>query len=156
MIATGIFWYPNTSGVWQLGQYRRSPRHWLSLVSCAISFPLCSISATNPARFLSLHSRCLFLLFQIQIREIARRTVTLRLENSRSRWPFGYRFEIPNSMDAAKEMITLHLGCAKEVNKNEEDGRRWWRKRREMEKRERERQSVMYLIVESLPGLDLQ
>lgn len=89
----------------------------------AISFLLCSISATNPARFLllslSLHSRCLFLQFQIQIREIARRTVTLRLENWRSRWPFEYRFEIPNSMDAAGEMITLHLGCAKGVNKNE-------------------------------------
>lgn len=126
----------------------------------AIFFLLSSISATNPMRFLLLSlsiyifARCFLLLFQIQIREIARRIVTLRLEN----WPFGYRFEMPNSMDAAEEMITLHLGCAKGVNKNEaRPSRRKWRKGNEMEgERKREREILAYLIVESLPGLDLQ
>lgn len=99
--ATGIFWYSASSDVWQLGQCRRSPRHWLSLVSCHFSISL---------RFLDRFESCtailatvrvrvrFFLLLQIQIREIFRKAdrnpTPWELWRTReSSWPFGYRFE---------------------------------------------------------------
>jgi len=114
---TGILWYPGVSDVWQLGQYRRSPRHWLSLVSCHFSFSL----RFRPLRFRagSLHSSSFDALFQIQIREIARRTVTLRLENWRTRNPVDHsnidlKYRIRNS-GCRWKMITLHLRALREL-----------------------------------------
>lgn len=150
----GILWYPGVSDVWQLGQYRRSPRHWLSLVSC--HFFLSSISATAiPRRFsLQFAVRRLFLLFQIQIREIARQTVTLRLENWRTRNPADHsgidlKYLMRNSgcrrkndhvaLTCARELIRTRIG----LRGGGGEGRGRWK-------------SIMYLIVESLPGLDLQ
>lgn len=137
---------------------------FLPFLSFSLRFQLQILCVFSFHLFLYIFARCFLLLFQIQIREIAKRIVTLRLEN----WPFGYRFEMPNSMDVAGEMITLHLSCAKEINKNEvrPSRRRWWKKGKEMERvrkggrerggRARETEIIMYLIVESLPGLDLQ
>lgn len=115
---TGILWYPDMSDVWQLGQYRRSPRHWLSLVSCHFFFSLRFRPLRSRAG--SLHSsRRLFLLFQIQIREIARQTVTLRLENWRTRNPADHSGIdlkcLMRNPGCRRKMITLHLRALREL-----------------------------------------
>ena len=120
---TGILWYPGMSDMWQLGQYRRSPRHWLSLVFCHFSFSL----RFRPLRFRagSLHSSpCSTPLSPISNsntgnRKADRNPTPWELADAKSHWPFEYRFEILNAepwMQAKSDHVALT--CTKEVNKN--------------------------------------
>lgn len=86
-------------------------------------------------------------------RKADRNPTPWELANAKFCWPFGYRFEIPNAEPWMQEKNDhVALTCAKVVNKDEDrpsrrteggEGRGRWK-------------SIMYLIVESLPGLDLQ
>ena len=77
--------------------------------------------------------RRLFLLFQIQIREIARRTVTLRLENWRTRNPTDHSSidlkYLMRNPGCRRKVITLHLRALRKLIRTGIGLRRGYRRR---------------------------